>query len=360
MAGQHGYMTAGVWTGTRAALDALVAELAASRILNREPSTMLRIRPSGIDVLEAASARTELLFTAGGRPQDAVKTVVERLRTTRTRECALELARGLAIVTKMTLPAEGNDIVRAIVRNKVEGIAPWPLNQSVFGHRVAALAGDPAHVAVDVAVVSRALLEDVTAQLAEAGTSVKALQVRLADEDVLRLDFAAHDNLKDAHRRAGLLASGLTLIAMLVAFYGLFLAWTSADELSRDRQRTTALLESLRETSGPQGDSTLLAAANGLHLRRMGRQPAVAVLNDLSSLIPQDVWLESLSLEGDRLELKGQGTDIPSLISILERSDSFSNVNFTSATQLNAELNAEAFSIGATLERVPSAEASYK
>lgn len=51
-----------------------------------------------------------------------------------------------------------------------------------------------------------------------------------------------------------------------------------------------------------------------------------------------------------RLELRGQGSAIPGLIESLEQSDAFSEVNFSSATQFNADLNAETFSIGATLE----------
>lgn len=349
-------MTARLWTGMRAAVDALLAEIAAGRILKRQSATTLRLRPSGIDVMKASSGRTDILFMASGRPTHAIHAAAEELATGLDRECTLEFARGLAIVNEITLPAESHDIIRAIVQNKVEGIAPWPLTQSVFGHRVTAIAGDPAHVSVDVAVVSRALLEEVTMQLARAGISVTAVQVRLTDEDALRVDFLANRHVRHARQRAGRLAAGLAVISTLVAAYGLFLVWTSATELARDRQKTAALLESLRDRSGVQGGTPLLAAANGLHQRRRDRQPAVAVLNELTSLLPQNVWLESLTLEDDHMELKGQGTDIPSLIAILEGSDTFKDVNFASATQLNAELTAEAFSIDATLERTAAGE----
>jgi Tfp pilus assembly protein PilN len=74
------------------------------------------------------------------------------------------------------------------------------------------------------------------------------------------------------------------------------------------------------------------------------------VLNELSEILPQSVWLGSLSLEDARLEIKGQGSDIPSLIDVLEQSAAFRDVNFSSATQFDAERNQQAFSIGATLE----------
>jgi Tfp pilus assembly protein PilN len=98
----------------------------------------------------------------------------------------------------------------------------------------------------------------------------------------------------------------------------------------------------------------MVEAANILHERRRQRLPAVAVMSELSEVLPQTVWLDSLSLDDVRIDLKGQGSDIPSLIDILEQSPVFMDVNFASATQFNVESNAEAFSIGATLE--PAAE----
>ena len=67
-------------------------------------------------------------------------------------------------------------------------------------------------------------------------------------------------------------------------------------------------------------------------------------------MLPSNVWLISLSLDDLRVELKGQGSDIHPLIETLEKSGAFGDVNFTSATQLDADQASETFSIGATLQ----------
>ena len=77
----------------------------------------------------------------------------------------------------------------------------------------------------------------------------------------------------------------------------------------------------------------------------------MTVVNEVSGLLPNSMWLGRLSIDDDRIELKGQGTDIPSLIEILERSNAFRDVNFASATQLNEQMNSDAFSIDAMLEQ---------
>lgn len=346
-----------MWDGMKQAVSALVSEMATMDMLVAAPSTTLRVRPSGIDVLKTEAQRTELLFTATGRPLEALKAVVDRLRPSLPADCALEFAPGLAVLNHMVLPAESHDILKAIVRNKVESIAPWPLNQSIFGLRISPIAGDPQHVAADVAVVSRTLLEDLAAALAAAGTAVKAARVRLEHEETLPIDFGAEERVREARQRARRFASGLAVIAALISVYGLFLVWQSYRELTNDQEKTAALIETLRNADAAKGGTPLLAAANSLHDQRRDRPPAVAVLDELSKVLPETVWLESLSLDGAGLELKGQGRDIPALIALLEGSPAFRDVNFAAATQLNEESKSDAFAIDATLEAAGSGAA---
>lgn len=337
----------------RGAIEALIAELATRNVLVRQPDTTLRLRPDGADVLRQGEDGGVAVLSADGRPQEAVVQLLATADAGLGRDCALDISTGLVLSSRMMLPAESEDIIRAIVRNKVESIAPWPLAQSLYGQRVEAATGDDAHVAVDVGVVSRVLLDDVAALLAASGTVVTAASLRLPSGESLRIDFGSDEESRAAQRRVLRLAGGFAAIAAGVAAVGLVLVWMSSSRLAAAREETDMLTTALRSgTSG--GGATLVEAANILHERRRQRSPAVGVMNELSAVLPQAVWLDSLSLDGERIELRGKGSGIPALIDLLEQSPSFTDVNFASATQFNAELNAEAFSIGATLE--PAAE----
>jgi general secretion pathway protein L len=350
MKGLHdGWMARGR-TGIQNSVEALVAELAARRAVAHDPATTLRIKPSGIDVLRREGPRRELVLEVMGRAQEAVQDIIARLGAGLPKDCGLEFAPGVTVTNEMVLPAESPDVLKAIVRNKVEGFAPWPLPECLFGQRIADIAGDPAHVVVDVAVVSRALLQDVTSALSDANVSVNAAHVLLQNGDSLRLDFGGEDGIRRAQQRARRLASGLAVAASLIAIYGFFLVWQTSRELAWNRDKTVALIDSLRGVGSVRDGITIVAAANLLHEQRQQRAPAVAVLNEVSAILPQTAWLESLSLDGARVELKGKGTNVPELIDVLEGSDVFSDVNFEAATELNEEQNADAFSIGATLE----------
>jgi general secretion pathway protein L len=331
------------------AARAFVTEIAAADIFAHPPRLSFRVQPLSADAVTEEGSQPELVMTAAGRPQEAIRSLVERLGSLPGKECTVVFAHELAVVSRLILPAERSEIIEAIVRNKVESIAPWPLSQSLYGLRIAAVPGDPAHVAVDVGVVSCALFEDIAGVLGAAGALVTAASIRLAGGEGLDITVGWKQERAGALRRATRLAGGFAALAALVSGIGLLLVWQSASRLAADRADIAALMVSVQPNSYASA-ATQLQAANRLHERRRERPPAVALLNELSTLLPPNVWLISLSLDDLRLEIKGQGSDIPFLIEILEQSESFQDVNFTSATQLNEDLNSETFSIGATLE----------
>lgn len=335
------------------AVFAFVDEVSALNIIAREPATLLRIGLTGIEVLRRDGGREEQVFAARARPQEAIRRVAHVLGESLGRDCAIEIAAGLSVTGRMILPSEAEDVLNAIIRNKVESIAPWPLAQSLHGQRIAPIPGDAAHVVVDVAVVSRALLEDAGSVLAVAGCTVRSSTVMLADGGGLSLDYGARAETLEGRRRATRIAGMFTAGAAAVTMLGLLLAWHAHAGLAAVRAETAQLNAMLSGEAARA--STRVEAANLLHERRRQRLPAAAVLEELSQVLPQSVWLESVSLDDTKLELRGQGSGIPALIEILEQSDAFRDVNFSSATQLNAELNAEAFSIGATLDSAPEA-----
>lgn len=333
------------------AVRAFVAELAARRALGRRPAFLLQVDPAKTDVI---GARGDVLFRAPGRPAEAVKAVAAKFSSGPEKTVGLAFSPDLAVMNSFILPVETEDVLQAIIRNKVEGFAPWPLPRSAIGQRIREIPGDAAHVAADAVVMSRSLLEECAAELGAFGITVKSAAVHLADDVIVPVDFGGHEERQAAERRFMKIAAGFTALAACALGAGLYLAWQAYAEGARYADETAALMSRIQGAGSGAGGSGLVSAANQLRTQRLERQPAVAVLNDLSKLLPATVWLESLTLDNGKIELKGQGKDIPSLIQLLESSASFQNVNFAAATQLNAELNADAFSIDATLEQAPA------
>jgi hypothetical protein len=148
--------------------------------------------------MRLSGGNREVLLTAAGRPQLALKDVIQQLAAGIGPEVALSFAADQSISQQITLPQQPDEVLRAIVRNKVEGLAPWPLAQCLWGMRASTIAGDPQHVSVEVAVVSRALLDDLAATLRQAGAEVKALSVLLPDGEAVDIDLGSGDERRTA------------------------------------------------------------------------------------------------------------------------------------------------------------------
>jgi len=244
-------------------------------------------------------------------------------------------------------------VLRAIVRNKVEGLAPGPLAQCLWGMRAAPIPGDPQHVSVEVGVVSRAMLDELALALRQSGTEVKALSVTLPSGDAVAIELGSVDLRRAARLRAVRLARAAAAVVLVLAGLGLFWIYRTSAEVARLEGETASLMAALKPGGVPAGEPPLVTAANRLYQARRERLSAVAVLEEVSKLLPDTVHLTNFVLEGDQLTIKGQGSGVPDLVQVLEASPDFQSVNFAAATELDQDSNADAFSLIATLEKAP-------
>ncbi|WP_336909990.1 PilN domain-containing protein [Aestuariivirga sp.] len=352
------FSVASIWNGLTGPVLALAEELALRRASGEHPAMELLVRSGGIDALGVRGATRELLLSAPGRSQQALQDIIQRLPGGIGREVELSFAADQSISQQIMLPQQPHDVLRAIVRNKVESLAPWPLAQCLYGMRVSPVAGDPQHVSVDVAVVSRALLDDLAAMLRNSGVEVKALSVVLPDGHAVAIELGGDDVRRAARIRAAQLAKLAAAALFLLLLLGLFWVYRTSSEASRLDGESASLMASLKPGGAPAGETPLVSAANRLHQARRERLSAVAVLNEVSNLLPDTVHLVALTLEGDQLTIKGQGSGVPGLIQVLEASPDFQSVNFAAATELDQNSNSDSFSLIVTLEKAPPPEAA--
>ncbi|MCA3561120.1 MAG: PilN domain-containing protein [Aestuariivirga sp.] len=344
---------ASIWNGLRSPVLALAEELALRRASGEQPAVEIRVHAGGLEVLRHRGGAAEVLLSAAGRPQAALLDIIRQLARGLGSQAALSFAADQSVSQQIVLPQQPDAVLRAIVRNKVESLAPWPLAQCLHGMRASAIAGDPQHVRVDVAVVSRSLLEDLAATLRRAGVEVKAVSVQLPDGQPVAIDLGGDDVRREARAHAARLARTAAAVLALLTGLGLLWIYRTSSEATRLEAETASLMGSLKPGGTPAGETPQVSAANRLFQARQDRLSAVAVLNELSKLLPDNVHLLSLDLEGDQITIKGQGSGVPDLIQLLEASPEFEGVNFAAATELDQNSNADVFSLVATLAKAP-------
>jgi general secretion pathway protein L len=263
----------------------------------------------------------------------------------------LRLGRERAVVKTLSLPEGARDVLAAVVRNKVESLAPWPLEEAVWGYRETA-EGQPGQISVEIGIASRRKVEALLAALGASGIKADRLDIA-ADalaKDGIAIDFHSAARIERARNLLRTALAGAGMVAAAVFAAGLYLALAAQAELTVIEQRSEALSRVLKQ--GPAGAAAAgkLAFANSLHERKKNERPLIAILDTLTALIPDGIFLNALDYEDNAVTLTGRGTGASAVIGLLEASDVFATATFASATQRDPNSNAEVFSISATIE----------
>lgn len=334
------------WQWAVQCVEALVSDLAgAAGASGRGP--LLTVDQSGAILAgpEKNGQRVSLghISDAAAAPDAIARQLSGRVRG----DLTLRLGSGKAVVNRIALPAAAIDVLPAVVRNKVESLAPWPLAEALWGYRVVDAQGGGQAV-VDVGIVSRATLDALLSALRSVGLRVAHLEIAGGDaaSAAIPVDFLADDRNRNSRRR---LIAVLALVAGAigcVGAYGLYQAFEANQELSGIQSRIETLQQALLGKRGA-AESPKLAAANQIYDKKRDDRPFVVLFNELTRLVPDGTWLTSLNFDGTRLTLSGHGTEIPKLVETLEKSETFSDVNFAAATQRDPDGSGETFSVAA-------------
>ena len=263
----------------------------------------------------------------------------------------LRAGEGRAVVTRLALPAATRDVLGQVVRNKVESLAPWPVSEVLWGYR-AVNAPQSGQIIVDVGIISRKTATGLFQKFAAAGVKIARFEVGRSDGASAGIEIDVHgEERRQAMRgRVKLVMSILAGAALLAGGYGGYLSYQTAVEAA-NLDEGIAKVQTLLRNKGDAGEiSEQLAAANVLHTRKLETRPVLELLNTVTILVPDGIWLSTLEIDKSTLTIAGRGTQVPGVIETLESSETFRDVNFASATQREADAATDSFSISAVIE----------
>jgi general secretion pathway protein L len=333
----------GLWRGAAAGVGALAGDIAG-------PPARI---PANCTI--AAANGGSLAFFGGGKALAQVSlgeiAKAKRALGRRARKnLLLRMAGDKAVIKTITLPVAALDVLPAVVRNKVESLAPWPLPEAIWGHRVT---GPPqaGQVTVEVGIASRKVVETVVAGLRRAGLSPSYLDMAEAPNAAkgIPVDLLGQERVTRARQTLAAAMSVIALIATGIGGYGLYRAFLTYQDMSETDARLEAIKQSLKG-GGAIGDAKL-AEANAIYERKKNAPPLVRILSDLTTLIPDGTWLTEIGFADSVVTIAGRGPEPAKIVADLENSGTFKSANFAAATQHDAEAGAESFTISAAIEQ---------
>jgi general secretion pathway protein L len=256
----------------------------------------------------------------------------------------------------MNVPARARDLLPGIVRNQIERLSAWRVNQAAYGFDVAP-SGDATSLDVRILITSRALLEDACDGLGVLGLRVDRVVAGEGGADATapavtlwsRLADASDKSPERARRMAGGFVVGTACLAAAVCLWA-FIAAASADSESEEVAARVAVVQ--RQVQGalsPQSIAALAPAQRAWALKETS-PVAVVVVEAISRSLPDASYLTELHLERTTLRIVGLAEDAPALIAPLERSGHLKDVHFFAPTTRGADGARFLFHIEARVE----------
>ena len=261
------------------------------------------------------------------------------------------------------LPAAAEGDLGRIMTHKLDLLTPWSAEQGYVAHKVLGRRRD-GMLEVLVAAASRPRLDDLLRDLASLGVRPAAVDVAVpgAGDPTAGVDLLRSGT---PERRGGmarlLLAVGVLLLCAALGVIG----WQIQQRrqlLDQQSRLVVGLEQRLADLPDLQGRiETLRAQARFFADDRSSRPSPLLVLEVLSRLLPDSVWLTEIRLDGSELLISGLAEDASTLVPLVEGAPEFEQVRFqapsTRVTVRGAddrEREVERFSLRAVVD--PAAE----
>ena len=309
---------------------------------------LTRLQLAGLDAEGRRKALDELMARAGEE----------------ARRLTLVLPRGEALVRRVALPLATEENLSQVLAFEMDRLTPFEAGQVYFGHRVVGRDSAAEKVDVEIAVVPRERIDERVARLAEMGGNVRGV---VTADDAARFD--APVDLLPEDRRGEREAAGDARIGRWAALAAVgVLALAAALVPVWQKRETTIALNPLVLKAKQEAEATdalarelerLTADYNFLLTRKHANPPALAYIEEMARLLPDNTWIQQMDLRSTgkarELQLAGETPSSSKVIEILEQSTLVHNAS-PRGTVTRATPGMERFLIAAEARPMPLPE----
>lgn len=205
-------------------------------------------------------------------------------------------------------------------------------------------------VAIRQLVLKRETVRPLLASLAARGLEAHFIECWNADRSAaMPFDFMAAERAgvvgsRRPRRRLDAALAAAAMLGVVTAFGAVLVKHANArtvldQETKAARQAAAGVGERMARAEAAIADVARLRGVKAL------RPAAVAVLDEVTRLLPDDVYLTELSLDGDQLDLGGFAVSAAPLLELFERSQQFTDARFSAPFRFDPRQERERFSL---------------
>jgi general secretion pathway protein L len=334
-------------------LGELVPDSLAERLMPPKPQVWLVPAETGGGDFRVwrADAKPQVLdvFGAGEDAQllrDRWRDIVAAFRDGKP-EVRLCLHPDQYLALPVELPAAVDANLDQALAYQLDQISPFRAEQVVFDHRVERRDGERDRIGVSLRIAPNEMLEPLLERARAFGAVVHVVDTLDGDDPPKPEGFNLLPESRRpryVHARArfnALLALGLVAVLGLVMAQTLVLRERSVSEL---REAADALRGEAREVIDLQQElEESLAAANYLADKRAAQPPVIELIDEVTRVLPDDIWLQQFQLMGSELRIQGMADGSQRIIGLLDESPLFASPEITGSISIDPRTGQERF-----------------
>ena len=341
--------------------DALTPRRASTRAWR----TLLRQTPEGLEIATRSGASVQQLGTL---PEAATSVDVAQMRALLSRSgtrgsgpILLRLSEGHVVERTIQIPSAASDVIEPVLRNQLERIVPWPLDNTRYGYRIVETDDIAAgQIGIHIVATTRTLLDAALQRAESIGVAPDAVEFApdgSADGAGIELLSLSPDPVaKTANALQATLAL-LLVCALTIGAFGFYQMWNRQVESEEMAARISVARSRVAEVQRLNEENAQLRQQRERLVRRKRKEPAVLLLIEaLSRTLPDSAYLIELEIYGRDTRIVGKSDDPTGLITMLENTPQFEDVHFVAPTTREQGETAGTFSIIGRAQGAPSLE----
>lgn len=253
------------------------------------------------------------------------------------------------LVTRETeLPLAAEENLREVLGFEMDRLTPFSQAEVYYDFRIQERDSKRERIRLSVLLSPRRMIDALIAEAERRGFTVKAVDVSAGETGkTLGVNLLPAPPVVRSSRLGQAVAAALTVTAALLLFLAIEIPLERKAEYSQalsqrvaeERGRVAALRKLEQEIAGLQNQGAALG-----DLKR-GDNLTLALVDQVTRLLPDDAWLTQLSLAGDRLQLSGFSPASSKLLTTFEESPLFTETVFRAPVTQDPRLGLERFSL---------------
>jgi general secretion pathway protein L len=265
------------------------------------------------------------------------------------RQVVLLLPPDRILDTTVTLPAATEENLREVLAFEMDQLTPFTVDQVYYGFNIVDRSSAKGTIDLHLLVSPRSAVDELLSALQRIGLRPSIVSAKADSERMHDINLLPRENAQKARAATQWLNTGLAVAALvlLVAIIAIPLL-QKRQQVTELGPQVTAAVEAAQEGSRLKRNIELVTTGSTeLVARKESRPTTIAIIDEMSRILPDNTWLSRIDIAGDEIQIQGQSEAAESLISLIEESPTFENARFRSPVTQIPQTEAERFHLSA-------------